>query len=1858
MAESPTLSRKKKVRAAHRASVTRMIGLAQEMLGDEAAPDPTKLKQKRDALAAKAELLKGLDAEIVGEIHEDELEGEVENADMIQERIELAILELNTAQTGEESRPRVTSRTPTPSAEGRRGSPETHSDPPDRDEHEAVEATRVDSTPPADPGAILSSYSAHVKLPKLSLKKFNGELTKWTTFWDTFESAVHNNPVLTNIDKFSYLNSLLESTASEAIAGLTLTSANYTEAIATLKRRFGNKQLIVNRHMDLLLHLEAVASINNLKGIRQFFDAIESNVRGLRALGVEASSYGGLLSSILMSRLPSELRLVISRQLGENEWDLTLVMEILRKEIEARERSTGASSPQSKRATSTRIPPTALSLTTGTSVTQACVYCTQPHPSVSCQTVKEPEERKQILRTSGRCFVCLRRNHISRNCRSSGRCATCRRRHHTSICSASTPRDVTSPTETTGSASPRSAAPVPTTSSICVSSHTPILLQTVRARVRDAGQHDHGPTLEVRALLDTGSQRSYVTTHVQKVLHIRKSHSESMVIKTFGSEWGEKKVCDVVRLEFITSDNEPLVLPLVVVPHICDRVSVQPIDASRMSYKHLAGLELADSGDVGSHLEIDILIGSDFYWELVTGRVVKGDSGPAAIETRFGWVLSGPTEGLKEETAVNLVSSSHMLRVDYIAEPESLDAKLKRFWELESLGILKEEHPVQRQFTQRIAFRHGRYEVHLPWKEAHPHLPNNYELCQRRLTSLLKRLHQTPEHLQQYDSVIRDQLTQGIVEVVKEPMRSKSRRIHYLPHHGVVRHDKQTTKLRVVYDGSAKTSGPSLNECLYTGPNFGQNILHILLRFRLHQVALIGDIEKAFLMVSVADCDRDVLRFLWTADIKPAEPEIKVFRFTRVVFGVSASPFLLNATIDHHMQKLEAADCHFVGRFRRSIYVDDIATSAPDVEAAYGFYLRAKLHLAQANFNLRKFESNSPELRQRIMESEKRLSERDTQSFCPEDLRQDSVVRQVLGVSWNVESDELLADVSDLAQLMKETSPSKRNAISLATRFYDPLGIISPISVRFKQLFQRMCEGQLDWDEPLAGELLTEWERLNSDLQQFNPIKIPRCYQTRAITEGNAVTSFSLQGYCDASKKAYAAVVYLQMEDVNGVYNQFVCSKTRVAPVKKISIPRLELLSALLLARLLSTVQQALEPEIQLRSIDCHTDSQVALFWITKREREWKQFVQNRVNEIRELIPTANWRHCPGALNPADIPSRGASPCDLQEKLDLWLYGPPATGDIPRMEDLTTAPEGCLIEMKVENRERQTMTLLSSGTSTAILPCENYSCLKRLLRVTAYIQRFTHAAKGNPVDKNDLTLTADEIQRALIYWIKASQLLMSETADFQQWSRQFQLFLDDSGIWRCGGRLRNADILNMAKHPILLNKDHHLTTLIVRDCHERVMHGGVKATMTELRSRYWIIRGRHLIRKILHKCTICRRYQGKSYTSPPAPPLPPFRVKEAQPFSFTGVDFAGPLYVRDTTASGASKVWICLYTCCATRAIHLDLVPDLTTEAFIRCFKRFSARRGVPVRMISDNAKTFKSAANLVREMVEDPGVTDFFGIRGVQWMFNVERAPWWGGIFERMIQTAKRCLRKIVGNARLTHEELLTAVIEVEMIVNSRPLSYISSEDLEEPLTPSHLLCGHRILSLPDPKIVIETSHQDISTSRKDITRRMRHLSKILADFWRRWRTEYLLELREAHRYLGNKGGVKHSVNVGDVVVVHDENLPRGLWRLGRVEELMTGTDGKVRSVALKVTKRGTNPSTIRRPIQRLYPLEFNEQERLDQEHPDPVVAVPGDSGSTAQIQYGDGIMEKTSETRPRRQAFISARDTVRSWCDDLNSS
>jgi len=332
---------------------------------------------------------------------------------------------------------------------------------------------------------------------------------------------------------------------------------------------------------------------------------------------------------------------------------------------------------------------------------------------------------------------------------------------------------------------------------------------------------------------------------------------------------------------------------------------------------------------------------------------------------------------------------------------------------------------------------------------------------------------------------------------------------------------------------------------------------------------------------------------------------------------------------------------------------------------------------------------------------------------------------------------------------------------------------------------------------------------------------------------------------------------------------------------------------------------------------------------------------------------------------------------------------------------------------------------------------------------------FSHVMKFCSTVRNSVKFSGKERNFAELLLIMEAQVSLKNHNDFYMWEKQLSLSEDESEILRCRGRIDNANLPYSTKYPVILPGDHHLTMLYVLQAHDRVLHNGVKETLTELRSRFWVIRGRSVVKKILHDCYTCKRHEGKSSHIPPPPPLPAFRVEEAPSFTNTGVDFAGPLYVKQPEGN-QMKVWIVLYTCCVTRAVHLDLVCDMSAPTFIRSFSALEE-----VYYLRQWQGLSGCPAKVIKEVVTNPGVQEYFDKLGIDWRFNIPKAPWWGGLFERLVKSTKRCLRKILGQAKLSHDEFRTALVEIEMVLNSRPLTYISSEDFDEPLTPSHLLTG-----------------------------------------------------------------------------------------------------------------------------------------------------------------------------------------------------
>ena len=416
------------------------------------------------------------------------------------------------------------------------------------------------------------------------------------------------------------------------------------------------------------------------------------------------------------------------------------------------------------------------------------------------------------------------------------------------------------------------------------------------------------------------------------------------------------------------------------------------------------------------------------------------------------------------------------------------------------------------------------------------------------------------------------------------------------------------------------------------------------------------------------------------------------------------------------------------------------------------------------------------------------------------------------------------------------------------------------------------------------------------------------------------------------------------------------------------------------------------------------------LHWL-RSHKQLKQFVANRVKSITDLFPSDTWHYCPTNENRADFLTRGITALQMSSS-SLWHNGPPWL-TLPADQWPTWTPTHTLmIEAEQQIHEYFPTQKVSTSTPTKtgihnVIDISRYSSLSTLIHVTAYVLRFIHnLIKRSP--KRTLTLTVFESNTAENLWIKCCQQtsyavellnLNTKNSSSAPLVKQLRLFLDHHSIIRCGGRIHNAPINHSAKFPILLPPNHPLTTLISRSLHAAQLHYGVNSTLTALRGKFWVPRARQVIKKLLRKYVTCLKQSGKPYATPDPAPLPKWRVQDTTPFSVTGVDFTGALFVK--TFTNEEKVYICLFTCAVTRDVHLEIVEDLSEETFLRAFRRFASRKSPPQKMVSDNASTYLAAAEELKRLFQSASIRESLSRRGVDWHFIPKRAPWYGGFWE-----------------------------------------------------------------------------------------------------------------------------------------------------------------------------------------------------------------------------------------------------------------
>ncbi|KAL0895261.1 hypothetical protein ABMA27_011414 [Loxostege sticticalis] len=702
------------------------------------------------------------------------------------------------------------------------------------------------------------------------------------------------------------------------------------------------------------------------------------------------------------------------------------------------------------------------------------------------------------------------------------------------------------------------------------------------------------------------------------------------------------------------------------------------------------------------------------------------------------------------------------------------------------------------------------------------------------------------------------------------------------------------------------------------------------------------------------------------------------------------------------------------------------------------------------------------------------------------------------------------------------------------------------------------------------------WQ-LSLEFPLISSLKIPR--HVGVLRDSTVL----IVAFCDASMNGYGCVIYLHTTDPAGnITVRLLCAKSKVSPTKVTTLARLELCAAVLMSKLIRTIHETYRARHPIAGTYAFSDSTIALSWIHSSPHRWSVFVSNRVAQCQENLPPENYYHVAGCENPSDCLSRGMLPSQLMSH-DLWWNGPSWIRNPPSewpVKPFTPTNAGQLPELRAK-------------VLTATVQCEplilnelaqRISSWDKLLRIVVYILRFIK--KVSPPSSgivNNLMTAEKAVIRSVqrVHFAEDIKALNKDKLPSKKLQSLF-VFIDEDGLLRIGGRLSNSDLPFEAKYPLLLPKHDPVVDLLIDHFHIMNCHTGPGLLISILRQRFWILDARTVVRARVRKCNYCFRV-NPSHPTPMMADLPSYRVSEAKAFVHTGVDYAGPLRITLTRRRGqhSQKAYICLFVCLVTKAIHIELVSELTSDAFLAAFKRFISRRGPVSCLYSDNGTNFVGAKAHLDDIFKILIDSEFqsalkqeLSARRIEWKMIPPQSPHFGGIWEGNIKSLKTHLHRVIGNQLLTYEELLTVLVQIECIMNSRPLTVVSSDPSPEVITPAHFLMSTPLQYLPAV---------DLKDVRINLVQRKQLLDSIVQSYWKKWRLEYLHTLQVRQKWTSPD----RRIEVGTVVLVGQDDCPPLSWPLGVITETHPGSDKVVRVATVK-TKCGI----FKRPVVKLYPI------------------------------------------------------------------
>ncbi|XP_059222926.1 uncharacterized protein LOC131996847 [Stomoxys calcitrans] len=1276
------------------------------------------------------------------------------------------------------------------------------------------------------------------------------------------------------------------------------------------------------------------------------------------------------------------------------------------------------------------------------------------------------------------------------------------------------------------------------------------LLFTAVVQIESRGQ-----LFDARAIIDSGSQSTFITDKLKNKLSLPTKRN---LVHVTGLSQMVAETSNKACLFTLRSSLDPrfeLEVWAPVLKALPSNLPPQNLDLAQL--RDVANLDLADPKFYISQ-PVDLLIGMDIGPLIFDiGSPMKSVGTLLAQNTVFGWIVGGPIA--QGTTGGNRVSLHNTISIEKI---------LTRFWEVEETPkkILRSEEDMvceQNFKTTTRRNQNGRYVVTLPFKNCEE-LGSSRNIALAQFYRMERKLQATPEIKEQYDKTILEYLELGHMrrlsaeEVTKTPN-------YYLPHHAVIKPDRLTTKLRVVFNASSPSSNKrSLNDNLFAGPILQQDLVLQILKWRFFKYVFNADVTKMYRQILLDPNQTQFQRILFR---KSPKDQVEDFELLTVTFGVNCAPFLAIRTL---LQLAEdVADTYPLASkiIQENLYVDDVLVGAHTIEEA----IRSRKELISA------FDSAGFQLMKWTANDHKVIQDLPADQLLPVnwlELSEDSSTK-TLGIRWNISGDYFTFTPPSL-----EVRPTytKREVLSSIAKLFDPCGWLAPVIVIAKLVMQQVWLDKIDWDDTLKAIALINWQTFVKNCGEIESVKVPRWIQFGPSCQ------VEVHGFCDASESAYGAALYIRVEhEDHKTETYLLAAKTRVAPIKKISLPRLELCGAVLLSKLASSIIA----KLQISNFTTYywTDSTIVLAWLKKPPCAWSTFVGNRVSEILENVGVENWLHIDSESNPADVASRGCSPSDLKGH-HLWWHGP--------------------LWLKLPKDRWPTYEVFSDtsleakavkvfATTTFEDPLERFSSLSRAYRVLCYVLRFwrnTSAGRSH-LRISSGKITAEEIQdvKQRLLVMTQKQYFASEYHNLEQKTKlspsssllSLNPFLDSKGVMRSNGRLVQSPALSYnERHPILLPYDARMTQLLVEFAHKITLHGGNQLMTRLLRSEFWIFRLKPLVKKVIHNCKTCILYK-KHLQSQIMASLPPERTSLSRPFTNTGVDFAGPFNIKNYSGRACliTKGYVCIFVCFATKAIHLEATTDLSTQSFLAAFSRFIARRGCPACIYSDNGKNFVGASELLKkdrlEFLKTPQNQTLQQnvYQNLVWKFIPPGAPHMGGLWEAGVKSFKSHLRKFIPKMNFTFEELSTILTRIEACLNSRPLSPANDDPNDfSPLTPGHFLIGTPLLTPAEPDV----SDQDVS-----FANRWKRLKIVSQYFCQRWKSEYLKELHRRSKWKYQQENLAKD----DLVVIRDDRFPPTEWTMGRIERAYHGTDQNIRVVDVR-----TSNGIVTRPITKIVKL------------------------------------------------------------------